>query len=106
MAADFDNDSYCGFGCAFGCRCDDEARCQVGVVVHKLDEEKQEWAPVKNVGNFSFFISEAGSFSVSTQEFPECPKNTVYYTSTCFYDDEPHTQYYHCITEYSEFMDL
>ncbi|XP_010909847.1 F-box protein At2g26160-like [Elaeis guineensis] len=56
------------------------ARMTVAFAIFKLDERRNEWSEVKDLGDLALFLGLNHSMALSTREFPELTSSSIYFT--------------------------
>ncbi|KAJ4958483.1 hypothetical protein NE237_025594 [Protea cynaroides] len=51
--------------------------------VYKLDESRRQWVQMKSIGDRILFLGCSCSMSLSTEDFPECNSNSIYFNDDC-----------------------
>ncbi|XP_010905854.1 F-box protein SKIP23-like [Elaeis guineensis] len=57
-----------------------DARMTVAFTIFKLDERRNEWSEVKDLGDLALFLGHNHSMALSTREFPELTSSSIYFT--------------------------
>nr|XP_029124464.1 uncharacterized protein LOC105059250 [Elaeis guineensis] len=52
----------------------------VAFAIFKLDERRNEWSEVKDLGDLALFLGLNHSMALSTREFPELTSSSIYFT--------------------------